>query len=167
MSNIVQMNTKPDEVVVRLDADKIAELRRKKLIRDQEESIELDPIDFGEIQIGILTPEERTLFMNSSMLLNEINSIERECTARLLEMTADSVRKSERLDQVKDNLDQSKMFPSKEEAEDYFRRWTNLEYIKAEFNMSLRERFGHVGVYGVRKDFVVVRVGYKFKLPED
>jgi hypothetical protein len=155
------------ENVIQLNKDTIDELKRKKLLREQQESIELPPVGPGETVIGYLTDEERQLYTEMVTLDHELQESSRELQARSLEMVAASVRKSETPHHVAQNLDDTILFPSKEEAEGHYKIETTLNYLKAIYAMSLRERYGYTGIYGVRTNFCVVRTGYRHKLPDE
>lgn len=154
-----------DENVVRLDPTTIDELKRKKLLREKQESVELDPVGPGETMIGVLTDEERMVFTEMALLRAELEDRSKELTARALEMFAGAIRKSERQEQFEENLDTKIMFPTEEDAKEFFALETHFEYLKAVYNSSIRDRYGHHAVYGVRSNFTVVRTGYKYKLP--
>lgn len=154
-----------DENVIKLDAELIEELRRKKLLRQQEQYIELDPVGPGESTIGVLTAEERQVFTEMALLRNDIDLRQKELSARALEMYANAIRKSDKVEQIDENIDTSVMFPTEEDAKEFFAIETHFEYLRAIYNSSIRDRYGHHAVYGVRANFTVVRIGYKYRLP--
>jgi hypothetical protein len=153
--------------VVELNPETIVELRRKKLLREQQESIDLLPVGPGEVMIGYLSDEERQLYVEMVTLDHELQENSRELQARSLEMVAASVRKSETPHSIQKNLDDTILFPTKEEAEEHYKIETTLNYLKAIYAMSLRGRYGYTGIYGVRTGFCVVRTGYRHKLPDE
>ncbi|MET4190642.1 MULTISPECIES: hypothetical protein [unclassified Bradyrhizobium] len=145
----------------------IEELKQKKLLRDQQEAIELSPVAPGETMIGYLTDDERTIYTEMVTLDNELQESSKELQARAYEMVAASVRKSDKPMNINQNLDDSILFPNNEEAEEHFKIETKLTYLKAVFAMCLRDRYGHTGIYGVRSNFCVIRKGYRHKLPDE
>jgi hypothetical protein len=151
----------------RLDADTIADLKKRRLLREQQEAVELQPVGHGETMIGVLTEEERILFTEMATLQDEINEAAKELHARSFEMIAHSVRKSETPADVLKNLDETVMFPTEEDAKQHFTVVSRYDYLRAIYMMSLRERYGHHANYGVRSGFSVVRTGYKYKLPDE
>jgi hypothetical protein len=155
------------ENVVRLDQTMIEDLKKKRVLREREEAIELDPVGPGESMIGVLTEEERVVFTELYALTNDLDALSKELSARSLEMIADAMRKSDKMDQISHNMDLSKVFPTDDDAEEFFSLESRLEYLRAIYNTSLRDRYGHRAVYGVRSGFTVVRVAYKHKLPSD
>ena len=154
-----------DENVIRLDATTIEELKRKKLLRERQEAVELDPVGPGESMIGVLTEEERIVFSEMALLRGDIDGRQKELTARALEMFAAAMRKSDKPEQIEENIDTSMMFPTEEDAKEFFALETHFEYLKAIYNSSIRDRYGHHAIYGVRSGFNIVRIGYKYRLP--
>ena len=161
--NVVKFYSTEAPVEQKLDKDAIEELRRKKLLRDHQENISLDPVGPGEKHIGYLTNEERVVYTEMAVLRGELDDRTKELQARTLEMFAASIRKSGKPEDVQGNIDEKIIFPTDEEAEDFFLQETRFEYLRAIYNNSIRERYGHAAFYGVRSDFAVVRVGYKYK----
>jgi len=163
--NVVRLIPNTKELRNELDMETIFDLRRRAILRDQESHIELDPVGPGEVQCGNLTDEERIVFVEMAALSRELSDLEKELTARAFEMVASAVRKSNTPADLPANIDQSQMFPSRDEAESFFAHETRLQYLRAVFNSSIRERYGHGAIYGVRTGYTVVRVGYKYELP--
>jgi len=165
--NVVKFYSSDAPVEQKLDKGAIDDLRRKKLLRDHQENIHLDPVGPGEKHIGYLTDEERVVYTEMAVLRGELDDRVKELQARTLEMFAASIRKSGKPEDVQGNIDEKIIFPTDEEAEDFFSQETRFEYLRAIYNNSVRERYGHAAVYGVRSDFAVVRVGYKYKGTDD
>jgi len=166
-SNVLPFNPNVKEFKNELDQETLFDLRRRSILKSQETSMELDPLGPGETQCGVLTDEERIVFTEIAVITRELSDLEKELSARAFEMVANAIRKSDIPAQVQDNIDQSQMFPSKEDAENFFSHETRLQHLRAVFNSSIRERYEHGAIYGVRTGFVVVRTGYKYELPQD
>lgn len=156
-----------EATVVRLDAATIEDLKSKRILREREEAVELDPIGAGETQIGVLTDEERQVFCELYALSNELDVMSKELSARSLEMIADAMRKTDKMEQIHKQMDLTKVFPTDADAEEFFSLETRIEYLRAIYQSSIRERYGHRAIYGVRAGFTVVRVAFKHKLPSD
>jgi len=156
-----------DDNVIRLNPDTIEDLKKRKLLREQQEAVELEPVGPGEIHIGYLEDSERTVFTEMASLHTELESKRKELTARTLEMFAAAVRGSETPQNINEHIDETIIFPSVEEAEEFYGLETRFQYLQALFNSSLRDRYGHRAVYGVRSNFSVVRVMYKHKLAHE
>ncbi len=156
-----------DNVSANIDEAVIIDLRQRKLLREQAEHVELDSVMPGENIVGYLTTEERLVYCEIVTLGAEFNDLNREIRARSYEMIAAAVRHSDKPDDLHKNLDEAIMFPNLEEAEEFFSMETKLSHLRAIFQSSIRERYGHSGIYGVRNSFSVVRTGYKHKLLDE
>jgi len=164
--NVVRLHPEIEVKTTELDAHAIEDLRKRAILRDVEHTIELEPFGPGDTQVGVLTDFERAVYVERAALWDELQELHKELTARAFEMLASAVRKSDRPDQIGENIDKTMLFPTKEDAEAYFSLETRFQHLTAVYNSSIRERYGHGGLYGVRTGFTVVRTGYKYETPK-
>lgn len=150
-----------------LTAETIDSLRERKIIRDISQNIDLDPVNPGERIVGYLNNEERILFIEVASIDDELEELAREQHARSLEMFAKAVRNTATGKNPLRNMDGTILFPSEEAAEEYFGLMTNLEYLRAIYNNSIRSRYGHSKVLGVRQGFAVVAIRSKYEIPPE
>lgn len=155
--------------VVKLDAALIEDLKRRRILRDQAKSVDLDPVGPNETPIGVLTTEEQELFCELFSLSNERIAFNKELTARSLEMVAKALRDTpeDKMQEIQQNFDLAMVFPTDDDAEEFFSLESRIAYIRALYDTSVRDRYGHRAVYGVRQGFTVVRIAYKHRLPDD
>lgn len=162
---------KEDKVVAfgpgRLDEAALTQLKEKRLLREKQEAVELEYVGPGEVTIGVLTHEERVIYTEMCLVRAEIDIAYKELRARSHEMIAKAIRNADLPENVLRHLDETVLFPSEEDAKDHYAMETQYQYLRAVFDMSVRERYGHHAVYGIRSGFTVVRVGYKYKLPQE
>lgn len=157
-----------DSTAPKIDEALIIDFKSKKLISEQQGSIDLDPVGPGETVIGYLPDPERVIYCEMAMLKTELEELSKEQTARSLEMYAGAVRSSDKPQDLYKNLDDTILFPTMEEAEEYFQRDTRLKYLQALYWSSVRDRYkAHSAILGVRTGFAVVRIGYKHKIPDE
>lgn len=154
--------------VFQFNPDSLDELRRRKLIRETEETIELEGIAMGETLVGELNDTERALYIEIASLHAGLNDLHRELVAKTLDIYATSVRETNTPLQAHEKFmkDHHKVFPSADDAEEYFAMQTKYEYLRAYYNFCIRERFGHGWTYGVRRGWQVVRTERKYELPK-
>jgi hypothetical protein len=151
-----------DDNIIAFNKETIEDLRTKKVLRETEETIDLSPVAIGEKVVGTLNDFERPLFVECVLLDAELRELSRELQARSHEQLADAVRRSADPSKLIDNLNKDILFPTAEDAEEYYSILTRVELLRALFNASLRERFGHSVILGVRLGFQVARVRLKY-----
>lgn len=147
----------------------IEDMRKKNILRDDDQPVELAPVGPGEVMLGVLSPDEQAVYNEMSRLSVEIEDMSRELNARYLELTAAAIRQSADPSKLYNNLQRQwkNLFPTKEEAEAFFLAQTQFEYVQSHFNYMVRSRLGYGAVYGVRSNYTVVRVNYKYELPPE
>lgn len=163
-----QPNAIPNVVYLdKLTPEYIANLRQQRLISEQEEQIELDPIQPGEQVIGTLTDEERALYIEIAILDAQISDTAKELAARSFEKAAALTRRAktpaDMIAQMKDDA----IFTDNNEAEQFFYEEQRYTYLKSVLYWSMRNRLKVWGaVLGIRAGFAVVIAGYKYKVME-
>ena len=163
--------TNPDNANVvyldKLTPEYIQNLKDQRLISEQEEQIELDPIQPGEQVIGTLTDEERTLYVEIAVLDSQIDETSKELAARSFEKAAAATRKSKSPQDLVAQMKDEVIFLDNNEAEQFFYEEQRYHYLKNMLYWSLRNRLKVWGaVLGIRAGFAVVVAGYKYKVQE-
>jgi hypothetical protein len=152
----------------KIDEATIIDLRQRKMLREQQANVELEPVGPGETIIGYLNDQERIIFCEMASLQTELNELQKEQTARSFEMVAAATRLSSKPQDTIKNLDDTILFPTMKEAEEYYALETRFQYLRALYMSNVRDRYkAHSAILGVRTGFAVVRVGYKHKIPEE
>lgn len=151
-----------------IDEATIIDLKQRKMLREQQAAVELDPVGPGETIIGYLTDPERALYCEMATLQTELNELQKEQHARSFEMLAHATRLSDKPQDTIKNLDDTILFPTMEEAEEYYALETRFHYLRALYMSNVRDRYkAHSAILGARTGFSVVRVGYKHKIPDE
>lgn len=158
----------PIDNVVRLDEEMVADLKKKRLIREQVDAfqIELSAPQPGETTIGYLDANQQLLYAEIVTLAEELEQEGKEMMARSLEIVAAGIRTAKTDAQLVEQVNNQPMFPTDADAEAHFEQATRHQYLSALFTMELRTKYGHSGVYAIRTDYQVVRTGYRHKRPD-
>lgn len=128
-----------EEKVVSITPERLEEFKRKKIVRDDNDDIDLEAVA-GSPVVGELTSEEIEVFKECTYLEDELFEWGREIAARSVENLATATRSAETPQDIYANLVGSKLFNDKSEAEQYFYDMAKLEYLQNFFWFSVRER---------------------------
>lgn len=145
----------------------IEELRKKNILPETDpEEIILDNVMAGEVTVGTLTDDERTLYVNMVDMHTELQECSKELTARMFEAMGGAVRKSDTPAHFHKNAveESRRIFEDTDQAEAFFKLESQYELIRAHFNMAVRQRFGFGSIYGIRTGYTVVRVEKKYEV---
>jgi hypothetical protein len=161
-------NAKPNVVYLdKLTPEYIANLRQQRLISEQEEQLELDPIQPGEQAIGTLTDEERVLYVEIAILDDQISETAKELYARSFEKAAAATRAAKSPADMVASMKDDVVFKDNNEAEQFFYEQQRYDYLKSILYWSMRNRLKVWGaVLGIRAGYTVVIAGHKYKVQE-
>jgi hypothetical protein len=149
----------------KLTPEYIQNLKDQRLISEQEENLELSPIQSGEQVIGTLTTEERIIYIEVAMLDDQISETAKELAARSFEKAAAATRKAKTPADMIASMKDDDVFTDNNEAEQFFYEEQRLQYLKSVLYWSMRNRLKVWGaVLGVRAGYTVVISGYKYKV---
>jgi hypothetical protein len=164
------MTDQPNANVVYLDKltpEYIQNLKDQRLISEQEEGLELSPVQQGEMPIGTLTTEERIIYIEVALLDDQISETAKELTARSFEKAAAATRKAKTPADMVTSMKEEHIFQDNNEAEQFFYEEQRLQYLKSVLYWSLRNRLKVWGaILGIRAGYTVVIAGHKYKVME-
>lgn len=148
--------------IIELNAAKIKELQDQKIIGKYDDDVELEPVS-GLRVLGELSVHEVHLFteiLNADATLQDSG---RELQARITENVSMAIRESEVPDDIAGKLEHYRLFNDDEEAENYFYELQRLDYLRAMFWFSVRERVQtYAHRLSIRAGFKICDVGPKY-----
>lgn len=151
--------------VVSLDAAKIADMRERKLLTEQSGKVDLPLVSSGEKRLGLLTPEERAVYLQIVDIDTQLEDWGHEIAARSAELVAKHIRSSPDPTTAHENISADSPLESDAEGEEYYELIYRKEYLQAMFWYTVRARlasFGHT--LGIRIGFTIVSTGKKYSV---
>lgn len=157
--------TQTDSSLVQLTPELIEDLRRRRILREQEQSIDLPNFGPNEERIGVLNDQERAIFVETAVIDATLWDWSKEITARSAEKIAKHIREKDTPQEVVEQMQQDIVFEDDAEAEQYYAEVYRKNYLDALLWYGIRERLGCFGAnLAIRYGFSVARLGHKYKI---
>ncbi len=154
-----------DDNIVTLSPDTIEDLKKRGLLRDAEEDIELPPFGPGMERVDTLNAEERMVFCDIVTSEAVLDDWIKEITARAHEKAAKHVRATNTPEQALEELSKDMIFESDDEAEEYYGEIYRKEVLSSMFWYNVRKRLSLFGAnLAICHGFAVARGGYKYRV---
>lgn len=155
---------RPQAEIVNLTPEVIKDMREKRVIRDMEAEIELPAFGPGDEKIGVLTEEERALYIEIMAIEADIDDHERELQARSLTQLGQHIREEKDRNEAVKKWTENMIFSDEAEAEVYFEMFYRKDYLNSMLWYNVRRRLGVFGsTMAVRYGFAIVQRGLKYK----
>lgn len=139
----------------------IDDLKKQKVIRELEDDADLDPVASNEKVIGVLTENERAVFLEIMELVEEIQDILDDNEASMLEHLAEITRnrkdKKGYQQEIKKIAEQQMAGLPDGPREEFSRLTVKKDYLNAMLWYIIRDRLGVYGqLVGIRQGFSII-----------